>query len=71
MHKKLFSPKFVENLKKLLNSKGNSSFTSALLAIILGLIFGFIVMAIASPENSLSGFNTVIFGGFSRHKTFK
>ncbi|MFA9397821.1 MAG: ABC transporter permease [Clostridiaceae bacterium] len=58
--------KFKTNLLKILNSKGISAFTSALLAIILGLILGFVVMLISSPDSSIAGFNTVIFGGFSR-----
>jgi general nucleoside transport system permease protein len=66
MRKKLFSPELKTKLQDLLHSKGASAFSSALLAIILGLIFGFIIMIIASPENALSGFNMVIFGGLSR-----
>lgn len=53
-------------LKKLFNSKGTSAFTAALLAIVLGLIFGFIVMIVSSPANSLEGFKMVLFGGFKR-----
>lgn len=66
MHKNLFSPKFKTNIQKILKSKGNSAFTAALLAIVLGLIFGYIIMIIASPANSFSGFNTVLFGGLKR-----
>ena len=54
------------NTKSITKSKGFSSFTAALLAIILGLIFGFIVMIFASPANSLQGFTKVLLGGFSR-----
>lgn len=66
MHKKLFFPKLKTAVQKLLVHKGTSAFTSALLAIILGLVFGFIIMVIASPENALPGFNMVITGGFKR-----
>lgn len=66
MQKNKFSPKNKINIKGILSSKGTSAFSAALLAIILGLIFGFIVMIIASPENSLSGFRMVISGGFKR-----
>lgn len=59
-----FSPKF--NLGTITKSKGFSAFTAALLAIALGLIFGFIVMVFASPANAIAGFGKVIFGGFSR-----
>ncbi|HEY5584308.1 MAG TPA: ABC transporter permease [Ruminiclostridium sp.] len=53
-------------LKKITNSKGFSAFTAALLAIFLGLIFGFVVMVVASPANSLSGFEMVLIGGLNR-----
>lgn len=53
-------------IDKLTQSKGYSSFTAALLAIFLGLIIGFIIMLIASPANSLSGFAMVLVGGVSR-----
>lgn len=56
----------VDSLKKIMKGEGFSAFTAALLAIILGLIFGFIVMIIASPSNAIAGFNTVITGGFRR-----
>ena len=45
---------------------GLSSFSSALMAIFLGLIFGFFVMLVASPGNALAGFQYILFGGFNR-----
>ncbi|MBP1754606.1 MAG: ABC-type uncharacterized transport system, permease component [Firmicutes bacterium] len=54
------------SLKSITKTKGFSSFTAALLAIALGLIFGFIVMVFALPGNSLAGFGRVLFGGFTR-----
>jgi ABC-type uncharacterized transport system permease subunit len=54
------------NIKSITKSKGFSSFTSALLAIGLGLVFGFVVMLVASPENSLSGFQMLLLGGLRR-----
>ena len=54
------------SFKKLIGSRAFSAFTSALLAIVIGLIFGFIVMLIASPANAVNGFNTVITGGLGR-----
>ncbi len=45
---------------------GFSAFMAALLAIALGLIFGFFVMLFAKPENSWYGFTTMLFGGFGR-----
>jgi simple sugar transport system permease protein len=60
------SRKSMLNFDNLTHSKGFSAFTAALLAIALGLIFGFIVMLIASPGNAFSGFRYVLMGGFSR-----
>ncbi len=54
------------SVKSITKTKGFSSFTAALLAIALGLIFGFIVMIVALPANSLAGFGRVLFGGFSK-----
>lgn len=54
------------NMKKITQGKGFSSFTAALLAIAMGLIFGFIVMLIARPGNAVQGFGRILFGGFSR-----
>lgn len=51
---------------KIANSKALSAFSAALLAILLGLIFGFIVMLVASPQNAFNGFGKVITGGFGR-----
>jgi simple sugar transport system permease protein len=50
----------------ILKIKGSSAFLAALLAIVLGLVFGFIVMLIASPSNAYWGFNSMVFGGFDR-----
>jgi len=54
------------NLKAITKSKGFSSFTAALMAIFLGLIFGFIIMLIANPGNAISGFRYIMFGGLGR-----
>ena len=54
------------DVKKITKSKGYSAFTAALLAIFLGLVFGFIVMLAASPENSFLGFQMVLLGGLGR-----
>ncbi len=60
------SRKSMLNFNNLTHSKGFSAFTAALLAIALGLIFGFIVMLIAAPGNAFAGFRYVLMGGFSR-----
>ncbi len=54
------------SVKNITKTKGFSSFLAALLAIALGLIFGFIIMLVALPANSFVGFGRVLFGGFSR-----
>ncbi len=54
------------NIKEIIHAKGFSSFTAALLAIALGLVFGFIVMLIADPSNAFRGFESVLLGGFRR-----
>lgn len=53
-------------LQKITHSMGFSSFTSALMAILIGLIFGFLIMIVAIPGNALAGFSYIVFGGFSR-----
>jgi simple sugar transport system permease protein len=59
------SPK-VFDVRKIFQGKGFSAFSAALLAIILGLIFGFVVMLFSSPSNAVPGFKTLLVGGFKR-----
>src|SRR5690606_2602525 len=54
------------NIKKLMKSGVLSSFLSALVAVLLGLIFGFVIMLIALPANALIGFKHIILGGLKR-----
>ncbi len=54
------------DFKRVTKIKGFSAFTAALLAIFLGLVFGFIIMLAASPENSFPGFQMVLLGGLGR-----
>lgn len=54
------------DLKKMYHSKGFTALTAALLAIFLGLVFGFIVMLFANPQNAFAGFSNVLLGGFKR-----
>ena len=51
---------------RIANAKGFSAFTSALLAIALGLIFGLLVMFLADSSNAMSGFEKILMGGFRR-----
>jgi ABC-type uncharacterized transport system permease subunit len=66
MQNNTFSPKIKTQVSRLSKSKGMSSFAATLLAIVLGVLFGFLVMLIASPENAFYGFITMVTGGFGR-----
>jgi simple sugar transport system permease protein len=60
------SPKLSSGISKIIKSKGTAAFTAALLAIALGLIFGLIIMVMASPANSGGGFTSMLFAGFNQ-----
>lgn len=64
--KNITSNKNKYDFKSTTHSTGFSSFLAALMAIFLGLLFGFLVMLIAAPGNALAGFRYVVFGGFGR-----
>lgn len=53
-------------LKNITDNAGFSSFASAVMAIFLGLVFGFIVMIVASPPNAIAGMKYIILGGLGR-----
>ncbi|MCB8814555.1 ABC transporter permease [Desulfosporosinus shakirovi] len=55
-----------DNIKKVGKTRGFSAFTAVLLAILLGLVFGYIIMTVASPANSFLGFQILLLGGFKR-----
>ena len=54
------------SMNSLFESKGFFAFMATLMAIFIGLIFGFLVMLIASPANAGLGFMSVLTGGFSK-----
>lgn len=54
------------NLGNIVHSSGFSSLTAALMAIFLGLIFGFLIMLVARPGSSVAGFRYILLGGFNR-----
>ncbi len=54
------------SIKNLLDSRGFSAFMATLMAIVIGLIFGYVVMLIASPANAGLGFNSILTGGLSK-----
>lgn len=54
------------NLRNIFKTSGFSTLMAALMAIFLGLIFGFIIMLIAKPSSALAGFRYILLGGFRR-----
>ncbi|NLL81014.1 MAG: ABC transporter permease [Tissierellia bacterium] len=54
------------NINQFLKKIGFGSFVSALMAIILGLVFGYLVMLIANPNSATAGFRYILFGGLQR-----
>lgn len=54
------------SIRSLLDSRGFSAFLATLMAIIIGLIFGFIVMLVASPANAGMGFASILTGGLKK-----
>ncbi|HPU62787.1 MAG TPA: ABC transporter permease [Mobilitalea sp.] len=55
----------LKRLNSVIKSKSFSAFTSALLAIFLGLIIGYIVMLCARPEKASAAFEKILFYGFT------
>lgn len=66
MQEKNSSSKNKFNIGEFAKNIGFASFTSALMAIVLGLIFGFIVMFAAIPSSASAGFRYVLLGGLKR-----
>jgi general nucleoside transport system permease protein len=66
MQKNKTSPSLKDRIHTITSSKGGSAFTATLLAIGMGLLFGFLVMLLASPVNSVPGFLKILLGGASR-----
>lgn len=54
------------SMKGLLDSRGFSAFLATLMAIIIGLVFGFVVMLVASPANAGMGFMSILTGGLQK-----
>jgi len=66
MQKNKTSPSLKDRIHTFTSSKGGAAFTATLLAIGMGLLFGFLVMLLASPFNSVPGFLEILLGGASR-----
>ena len=54
------------SLKNIFKSRGLSAFAATLMAIVIGLVFGYIVMLVASPANAQMGFLSVLTGGLKK-----
>lgn len=55
----------MNRFKRFLASDGFSSAASSLIAIIVGLVFGFIILLISNPSQAVKGLGVIISGGFS------
>lgn len=51
--------------KKIEERKGILNFSSSMLAILVGLLFGFVVLLISNPTKALEGSSYILFGGFN------
>ena len=60
------SSKNKNSIVQFLNKIGIGSFISALMAIILGLVFGYLIMLFAIPSSANDGFGYILFGGIVR-----
>lgn len=52
-------------LKNVLDGAALNSFLSSLTAIIIGLIFGFIILLISNPSQAIAGFKIILMGGLT------
>lgn len=51
------------SISEILKSRVFSAFSATLMAILIGLFFGYLVMLISSPENATRGFGAILTGG--------
>lgn len=54
--------------KTLLKNEGVRSFLASLMAILLGLLVGFVVLLVSNPAQALNGMKEILIGGFSNMK---
>ncbi len=54
------------NIKSFFSSPAFNSFTATLLAIVLGMLFGLVIMLCANPANAFEGFGKILTGGTRR-----
>lgn len=55
----------MEQKKTKRKGSGSSDFVASLFAIIVGLLFGFLILLLSKPSQSLGGFRSILLGGFS------
>ena len=56
----------MNKLSTIMKKEGSKSFISSLIAIGLGLLFGFIIIVIANPSDAFEGLKLLLTGGFYR-----
>lgn len=54
------------SIQSIVTSKGSLAFFATVMAILIGLFFGFLVMLISSPDNAFLGFGAVLTGGMKK-----
>lgn len=54
------------SINSLLETRGFSSFVATLMAIVIGLVVGYLVMLVASPVNAGLGFSSILTGGLGK-----
>lgn len=55
----------MKKIKGLLVSEGFNHATASIFAILIGLLFGFIILVISNPSEAIAGFGIILKGGFS------
>lgn len=55
----------MKKLKRFLGGQGAASAASSLIAIVVGLVFAFIILLVSNPSQALAGLWTIIKGGFN------
>ena len=55
----------MNKIKKTLLGEGASSALASLIAIVIGLLFGFVILVISNPSQALRGLGVIIAGGFN------
>ena len=54
----------MNRVKRLLAGKGSANVISSLIAIVVGLVFGFLILLISNPSQAVEGLGLIVSGGF-------